>query len=181
MSINSYCSVFGMDGIASLIGWDLSCTCIVTSWLGRQRSKHYVLVKRLRATCHVYHDNLAPNATVNVMKCVPIYKGRDEYSRQAKLFLKKLQFPKFPFYRKFILLSSHPNSNKQIVINYYRLHNDCGVVGHATVCCDMMTSSPFYYYVLTLIPAWICNHIHYKIWDEINNPFLNFNGATIKV
>ena len=32
-----------------------------------------------------------------------------------------------------------------------------------------------------LIPAWICNHIHYKVWDEINYPFLNFNGATVEV
>ena len=30
-------------------------------------------------------------------------------------------------------------------------------------------------------PAWICTYIHYKMWDEITNPFLNFNGATVKV
>ena len=28
---------------------------------------------------------------------------------------------------------------------------------------------------LTLIPAWISNYIHYKLWDEITYPFLNFN------
>ena len=33
---------------------------------------------------------------------------------------------------------------------------------------------------LTLIPAWIHNHIHYKVWDEIPNPFPNFNGATVE-
>ena len=32
-----------------------------------------------------------------------------------------------------------------------------------------------------LIPAWISNHILYKVWDEIIYPFLNFNGATIEV
>ena len=41
--------------------------------------------------------------------------------------------------------------------------------------------SPFYYHGLTLIPAWICNHIHYKMWDEITYQFLNFNGATVEV
>ena len=25
------------------------------------------------------------------------------------------------------------------------------------------------------------NHIHYKVWDEITYPFLNFNGATVEV
>ena len=33
----------------------------------------------------------------------------------------------------------------------------------------------------TLIPAWISNYIHYKVWDEITYPFLNFNGATVEV
>ena len=42
-------------------------------------------------------------------------------------------------------------------------------------------STPFYENGLTLIPAWICNHIHYKVWDESTYPFLNFNGATIEV
>ena len=35
--------------------------------------------------------------------------------------------------------------------------------------------------LLTLIPAWISNYIHYKVWDEITYPFLNFNGCTIEV
>ena len=34
---------------------------------------------------------------------------------------------------------------------------------------------------LTLIPPWISNYIHYKVWGEINYPFLNFNGATVEV
>ena len=40
---------------------------------------------------------------------------------------------------------------------------------------------PFSWRVLTLIPARISNYIHYKVWDEITYPFLNFNGATIEV
>ena len=44
---------------------------------------------------------------------------------------------------------------------------------------QITTSGPFYLLGLTLIPAWISNHMHYKVWDEITYPFLNFNGATM--
>ena len=40
---------------------------------------------------------------------------------------------------------------------------------------------PFYQHGLTLIPTWISNYIHYKLWDEITYPFLNFNDATVEV
>ena len=46
---------------------------------------------------------------------------------------------------------------------------------------DMRTIGPFYQHGLTLIPAWISNYTHYKAWDEITYPFLNFNGATVEV
>ena len=36
-------------------------------------------------------------------------------------------------------------------------------------------------YIHPVIPAWISNYIHYKVWDEISYPFLNFNGATVEV
>ena len=42
-------------------------------------------------------------------------------------------------------------------------------------------SGPFYWHGLTLIPAWITNCIHDKVWDEITHPFLKFNGATVEV
>ena len=31
----------------------------------------------------------------------------------------------------------------------------------------------------TLIPAWIINYIHHKMWDVITDPFLNFNGWSL--
>ena len=37
-----------------MIGWELSCTCIVTSRSGRQPSKYGALADLSRATCHVY-------------------------------------------------------------------------------------------------------------------------------
>ena len=30
------------------------------------------------------------------------------------------------------------------------------------------------------LPAWAINYIHYKVWDEINYTFPNFNGAPLK-
>ena len=43
------------------------------------------------------------------------------------------------------------------------------------------TCSPFYKHGLTLIPAWIINYIHNKVWNEITYPFLNFNRCTAEV
>ena len=43
------------------------------------------------------------------------------------------------------------------------------------------TSIWLMYIGLTLIPAWICDHILYKVSDEITDPFLNLNGATVEV
>ena len=40
---------------------------------------------------------------------------------------------------------------------------------------------PFTKHGLTLIPAWIINHITSKVWHEITYPFPNFNGCTIEV
>ena len=34
---------------------------------------------------------------------------------------------------------------------------------------------------LTLIPAWMNNHMPSKMWDEIIYPFPNFNGHTVEV
>ena len=31
------------------------------------------------------------------------------------------------------------------------------------------------------ITAWISNYIHYKVWDVITYPYLNFNGFTVEV
>ena len=44
-----------------------------------------------------------------------------------------------------------------------------------------MTRAPFTNKALIIIPAWISNHIHYKVWDEITYPFLNFHHGTIEV
>ena len=40
---------------------------------------------------------------------------------------------------------------------------------------------PFCQYGLTLIPAWISDYVHYKVWDAITYLFPNFNSATVEV
>ena len=45
---------------------------------------------------------------------------------------------------------------------------------------NLFCSSPVYLHGLTLIPVWICYHIHYKVWDEITYSYL-FNGAAVVV
>ena len=56
---------------------------------------------------------------------------------------------------------------------------------HAYICKsayeELQTWVPFYKHLLTIIPAWISNHMPSKVWDEIIYPFPNFNGATIEV
>ena len=37
------------------------------------------------------------------------------------------------------------------------------------------TGPPFYWHGLTCIPAWIGNHMPWKVWYEITYPFPNFN------
>ena len=39
----------------------------------------------------------------------------------------------------------------------------------------------FYWHGLTLTRAGISNYIHYKVWGEITNPFLHFDGSTVEV
>ena len=46
---------------------------------------------------------------------------------------------------------------------------------------DNTTSGRLHYFGLTLISAWISNHMLNKVWDEITYPYLNFNGATVEV
>ena len=43
------------------------------------------------------------------------------------------------------------------------------------------TCGPFYKHGWTLIPAWLSNYIHCKVWDEITYPHLNSNDTTVEV
>ena len=38
-----------------------------------------------------------------------------------------------------------------------------------------------YLHWLTMIPAWISNHLLSELWDDITYPFRNFNGCTVEV
>ena len=45
----------------------------------------------------------------------------------------------------------------------------------------MFSSGPFYKHDITLIPAWISNDIHYKVWGDIIYPSPHFIGALVEV
>ena len=34
---------------------------------------------------------------------------------------------------------------------------------------------------LIIIPAWICDYIYYKVWDEVAYHFPNFDGGAVEV
>ena len=44
-----------------------------------------------------------------------------------------------------------------------------------------LTPTRVYLHGLPLIPVWISKHMPNKVWDEITDPFSNFNGATVEV
>ena len=46
---------------------------------------------------------------------------------------------------------------------------------------DILQLDPLYWHGFISIQAWISNYIRYNVWDEITNPFPNFNGATVEV
>ena len=46
---------------------------------------------------------------------------------------------------------------------------------------NWVTWTLFSWHELSLIPAWISNHMPCKVWDEITYRFPNFNGATVEV
>ena len=45
--------------------------------------------------------------------------------------------------------------------------------------CWVLNREPFNYLELTLIPTWIDNHSHLKLWDQITYPFPNFSISAI--
>ena len=48
-------------------------------------------------------------------------------------------------------------------------------------CFEVCPNDSFTTWVIsTLIPVWISNYIHYKVWDEITYPFPNVNAYTPK-
>ena len=51
------------------------------------------------------------------------------------------------------------------------------IASHSFIWICLFISGPFYLYGLTLIPVWMSNHTHYKVWDEITYPFLNFRDV----
>ena len=49
----------GCHALQPVIGWELSCTCIVTSWSQHQQPKHGGVADRWGTTCHAYGRKFA--------------------------------------------------------------------------------------------------------------------------
>ena len=62
-------------------------------------------------------------------------------------------------------------------VTSHHLHQWC----HSSLAHICVTRSLFYWYGLTLIPAWISNYIPGKVWEWITYPFSNFKSCTIEV
>ena len=45
----------------------------------------------------------------------------------------------------------------------------------------LLVTFPSYSHGLTVIRAWICNHMPSKVWNEITNPFPNFNDYPVEI
>ena len=68
-----------------------------------------------------------------------------------------------------------------IDVAIYPCHKSKHWISQSLISVRRCPQGPLYLHGLTLIPAWISNHIPSKVWDEIPYPFLNFNGYTVEV
>ena len=78
-----------------------------------------------------------------------------------------------------------PSAGKKTFSRLCHMQLDTSDVNVLIVVLDSLDSNgvprdPFYKHSLTIIPTWISNHMHNKVWDEITNPLPNFNSCTIK-
>ena len=71
-----------------------------------------------------------------------------------------------------------PRAIELILKDLWRQDTAKGELGLLCLVVDSYRGS-FYKYGLTLFLAWISNHMLSKVWDEISDPFPNFNGCTV--
>ena len=62
---------------------------------------------------------------------------------------------------------------------YHSLKHHEQFIYNYEVASGVVTSGPFHQHGLALMSAWITNHMHSKVWENITYPFTNFNSATI--
>ena len=96
---------------------------------------------------------------VIVVSCVILWYIRSHFCGTQQSIISKI-------------LSLAQSFHKKIMHNKNPCHS-CFAICH--------TSGPFYWRGLTLILERISNYIHYKVWDEITYPFINFNGCSVEV
>ena len=68
---------------------------------------------------------------------------------------------------------------------HFQLSHWHGLVGASQKCPSVIyyvwTWGPFYKIGLTLISAWICNHMQSEVWGETTYPFPKFSSAPVEV
>ena len=76
--------------------------------------------------------------------------------------------------------SAQRASNGENVSFWWRLHEICMVrMKHKRLKSHLLLR-PFLH-GLTLIPAWISNYFHYKVWNEVKYQFPNLKGCTVEI
>ena len=75
-----------------------------------------------------------------------------------------------PFYRKSLNRLTHPLEAK-----FCWIHKNCKLLKF-----EFLPWGLFYLHALTVIPAWVSNHIQCKMWDEITYPLPCVNGTTVE-
>ena len=89
-------------------------------------------------------------------------------------------------FNRYTVTPSMFNLFTTVMSNNGNFSNEPGIAGNpenstSLAFCERDPCSPFYWHGLTLIPAWISNHMPNKMWDDITYPFLNFNSCTVEV
>ena len=74
-----------------VIDWELSYTCIVTSWSGRQPSKRIIIALSRRSDMFT-EEYLTSKRNVKVIKSTPVGQRRSKYSKQVRFFLVNVLF-----------------------------------------------------------------------------------------
>ena len=123
--------------------------------------------KNINNTVVIYHTKLGNETTIKMQYVMRLVcpSSREHLKRNRRCITLGT-----------LMTSSVITDAKSVDSNFVDFVHPMSPSEHCFVNCG-----PFYKHGLTLIPTWISNHMHYKVWDEITYPFLKFSGATVEV
>ena len=135
---------------------------IALAWVNSSRSNTSVM----RATVYIIVGNVTLSTMISQSK-IAVKCDRWEPLHISSLVM----LTHFENYKITVI------SHGYVYFGFYlttRVYTITGIVRNARA----NTQGPL---LLTLIPAWIGNHMPCKVWDQITYPFPNFNGSTVEV